>query len=277
MVSSNSDRDSVREDPGFYGSSAEEYERILVPRRLEAPARDLLAMVESATAGPILDVGTGTGVIPDLCAKEKRWSGLCVGIDPIMGMLNVARSKGHANLVVASMPGLPFPSCSFGAVVANFVLSHVDMIDESLEEMLRVIRAGGALGVSSWGNDQNAYGAVWIETVREFINQESLNWAARLAIPNEDTVEDVRALRDALRRSGLAQVHSQVKVYQKSETAIEFLQTRSTFVSSRIMASRLGPCRWRRFRDRVIERLLSNFSEPLEYTATVNFASGRKS
>ena len=43
------------------------------------------------------------------------------------------------------------------------------------------------------------------------------------------------------------------------------------------MASRLGPCRWRRFRDRVIERLLSNFSEPLEYTAAVNFASGRKS
>jgi SAM-dependent methyltransferase len=275
MVNLNSDRD--REDPGFYGSSAEEYERILVPRRLEAPARDLLAMVNSAPASPILDVGTGTGVIPDLCVKEKRWSGLCVGIDPIMGMLKVARSKGHANLVVASTPGLPFPSRCFGTVVASFVLSHVDLIDESLKDMLRVLRPGGTLAVSSWGRDENAYRAIWIEAVGEFIDQESLDREVRLAIPNEDTLEDPGALRGALGRSGLVEVRSQVKIYQKSETALEFFQTRSTLVSSRIMASRLGPPRWRQFRDRVIERLLSNFSEPLEYIATVNFASGRKS
>ena len=56
-------------DSGFYAAAAEEYERVLVPRRFEAPARDLLAMVDTATSSPMLDVGTGTGLILDLCSQ----------------------------------------------------------------------------------------------------------------------------------------------------------------------------------------------------------------
>ena len=63
LVDANDGSVTKSEDPGVYGAFAGEYERSLVPRRFEAPARDLLAMVEPKTAGPILDVGAGTGVI----------------------------------------------------------------------------------------------------------------------------------------------------------------------------------------------------------------------
>ena len=263
------------EDPGLYRAFAGEYERILVPRRFEAPARDLLAMVEPTTAGPILDVGTGTGVILDLCAQRAGRFGLCAGIDPSIGMLSIARSKGHPNLVIASTPGLPFPSSVFGAVIANFVLSHVDSIDDSVKDMVRVLKSGGWLAASSWGEADNVYRTVWFETVREFVDQESLDETVRGAVPNEDTLEVLGDLEQALRGSGLTEVRGHVETYQKSETAVEFVETRSSLVGSRIMTRRLGPQAWRRFRDRVLERL-SNFSGPLTYAITVNMSSGRK-
>lgn len=263
------------EDPGLYGAFAEGYERIMVPLRFEAPARDLLAMVEPTTAGPLLDVGTGTGVILDLCAQPGGRFGPPVGIDPSIGMLGIARSKGHPNLVTASTPGLPFPDSVFGVIVASFVLSHVESIDDSAKDMTRVLKSGGRLAASSWGDVQNVYKTVWLETVREFVDQESLHETAHHAVPNEESLEAPGVLEQVLRKSGLTEVRGQVKTYQKSETAVEFVEVRSSMVSSRIMAHRLGPRGWRRFRNCVLERL-SNLGEPLTYSISVNLSTGCK-
>ena len=111
--------------------------------------------------------------------------------------------------------------------------------------------------------------------MREFVDQESLDETAHEAVPNEDTLEVLGDLEYALRRSGLTEVRGHVETYQKSETAVEFVETRSSMVASRIMARRLGPRAWRQFRNCVLERL-SNFSETLTYSITVNMSSGCK-
>ena len=92
---------------------------------------------------------------------------------------------------------------------------------------------------------------------------------------DEESLETPGILEQVLRRSGLTEVRGQVKTYQKSETALEFVDVRSSMVTSRIMAHRLGPEAWLRFRNRVLERL-SNLGEPLTYSITVNLSTGCK-
>ncbi len=264
-------------DIALYGPIAQQYENVLVPSRFSSPALDLLKMIGPVEAKPILDVGTGTGVVLDHLAHSGYRLGPLIGIDPSAEMLGVARSKGHQRLAVAQSPGLPFGSGTYGLVVASFVLSHFDSLDESMADMVRVLAPHGTLGVSTWGDSDNCYREVWMETVGEFIDSNALDELVRAVLPHEAALENGEDLEAVLVRCGLVDVRIEVAKYDTTQNAADFIDTRSLMIPSRLMAKRLGADAWAAFKEQVRQRLTNELGEPFTYLATANLAVGRKS
>jgi ubiquinone/menaquinone biosynthesis C-methylase UbiE len=129
-------------------------------------------------SGPALDVGTGTG----LYLNELMRLGIeCVGIDASQAMLDEARKKLPASvrLICADVRKLPFSDKAFNLIIACRVLSHVDDLNATIQELGRVANTGCSLIVS----DVSAYhnytttriptteGDVHIETYKHTVDE----------------------------------------------------------------------------------------------------------
>jgi demethylmenaquinone methyltransferase / 2-methoxy-6-polyprenyl-1,4-benzoquinol methylase len=107
------------------------------------------------TARPIiLDVGCGTA---DLSLAFSKL-GPVIGCDFCHPMLRVGAHKivSRARHFPISLLGadalvLPFAASSFDIVVSAFVLRNLTDIDRGLQEMRRVLRPGGLLGILDFG------------------------------------------------------------------------------------------------------------------------------
>jgi ubiquinone/menaquinone biosynthesis C-methylase UbiE len=99
----------------------------------------------------VADVGTGTGfVAAGVAPRVKR----VIGIDNASAMLQVARenldSLGVSNAVlsVGDLASLPLADKSVDAAFANMVLHHAVDPTAMLEEMARIVRPGGTVGIT---------------------------------------------------------------------------------------------------------------------------------
>jgi ubiquinone/menaquinone biosynthesis C-methylase UbiE len=143
-------------------------ERRLEPEVMDTPgeARDYDAMDHSAVnrafaadffavwreRTPILDVGTGTALIPIEFFKNHSKTARIVGIDMAASMLAVARENVAAaraedviELRQADGKALPFADGEFGAVMSNSIVHHIPNPRPVLREAVRVTRPGGLL------------------------------------------------------------------------------------------------------------------------------------
>jgi len=102
----------------------------------------------------VLDVGGGTGTAAFLASHAMGRESTVVVVDSSFGMLRIARRKGLA-VVADTVPGGPFPDGMFDRVMANFVLSYVACNRTALSDMVRVLRPGGWLGLTTWGTDHS--------------------------------------------------------------------------------------------------------------------------
>jgi SAM-dependent methyltransferase len=125
----------------YYESRAAEYDQTTyeLARRGALTSRGLRrleAFVASLPAGPVLDVGCGTGWLTSLL------QGPVVALDASAAMLRHARRRlGGSLYVLCTSPPLPFPEDTFERVFASNFYSHLP--DEGLrrsflEEALRV-------------------------------------------------------------------------------------------------------------------------------------------
>jgi SAM-dependent methyltransferase len=89
----------------------------------------------------VLDLGAGTG---SASRAIEAAGGRVVAVDLEPAML-AFRHQTRPPAVVAEALALPFAPASFDAVVAAFVLNHVDDAAGVLRESARVLRADGAL------------------------------------------------------------------------------------------------------------------------------------
>ena len=94
--------------------------------------------------GQVLDLATGSGDL-GLAIARKVPEAEITGVDFCAEMLEVARSKGLTNTVVADALQLPFPAGSFDVVTVAFGLRNMADWSAALCEMRRVLRAGGHL------------------------------------------------------------------------------------------------------------------------------------
>jgi SAM-dependent methyltransferase len=118
---------------GFTAGADPEYVEQLLP----------LAARHLEGAGRVLDVGCGEGQVARLAASLPGVSGVS-GVDGSWLQLRTASQRGgEVAYARADAGALPFPSETFGAVVACLVFEHLTDGERAIGEVGRVLAAGG--------------------------------------------------------------------------------------------------------------------------------------
>jgi SAM-dependent methyltransferase len=96
----------------------------------------------------LLDVGTGPGVVARAAAARGA---RVTALDADPGMAEAAaRNVPGLDVRVAVLPDLPLNDAEFDAVTGNFVINATGDPPAALEELRRVLRAGGRLALTCW-------------------------------------------------------------------------------------------------------------------------------
>ncbi len=115
---------------------------------------ELLDAAGVAAGVTVLDVGTGPGTV---AAAAVARGALVTAVDAEPGMVELAAARvPGAEVRVAVLPELPFADGAFDAVVANFVVNHVEHPAAALAELRRVTRPGGRIAVTIWPGAPNS-------------------------------------------------------------------------------------------------------------------------
>ena len=105
----------------------------------------------------VLDVAAGTGSITRLLQMRAFE---VISLDQSHEMLDEAIEQG-ATGVSATAERLPFPDASFDGVTFGYLLRYVDSVPGCLQELVRVTRPGGAVGMVEFGRPAGFWRAAW--------------------------------------------------------------------------------------------------------------------
>ena len=153
----------------------------------------------------VLDIATGTAVIPLALAENGKVGTRLNGLDITPAMLFRAQEKitekklrSRISLVCASAMGLPYADSAFDRVVSGLATHHLD-INEMMGEIYRVLKIGGSLTLGDVGGAE-----YWkipgmklllrIFALVYYLIHENINraWTEAIAIANVFTTEDWR-------------------------------------------------------------------------------------
>jgi len=115
--------------------------------------------------GRILNVGCGTGGF-NLVAEES--GARAVGVDAdaeAIAICALKREKAGGAFVRAAAERLPFPAGTFDLVYCFSAIEHVESVEESVAEMVRVTRRGGLIYVhtpNAWSWYEGHYKLLWV-------------------------------------------------------------------------------------------------------------------
>lgn len=101
--------------------------------------------------GTVLDLGSGTGAAAPVLVDRR-----VVALDPVRQMLALSPMRHR---VVAVGEHLPFADGSFDGVFSAYVFRNVTSIPETLDEIARVLRPGGAAVIVDLGRPRSALAA----------------------------------------------------------------------------------------------------------------------
>jgi len=136
-------------------STADAYERYLVPSLFAPRAQRLVDLAAPRAAARVLDVACGTGIVARQVAARVGDRGAVVGVDLNHSMLQVAKVaaadvapsiRWHAGDAGA----LPFADGDFDVVLCQQGLQFFPDQAAALREMHRVLGSRGRMAVSVW-------------------------------------------------------------------------------------------------------------------------------
>jgi ubiquinone/menaquinone biosynthesis C-methylase UbiE len=259
-----------------YDAVADTYERVHAPRLAEIAA-DLVTMSAVAPGARVLDVGTGTGVGAAAAEQPAGREGLVVGVDVSMGMLLAGRgARPGLPLVAGSAIDLPFPDRTFDVVLGNLVVAHFTKYQTALFDMLRVLRAGGRLAISSWADKPDDLQKTWADLVESSVGAGLLEDARRQAVPWADRFADRTAIEETLIDAGLRHVRTERREYRFVYSLDEYVDGLSTWSTGRFVRSMLDQQEWRRFLERAYGTFAERFADPVNDFRDVWLAVGTK-
>lgn len=173
-----------------------------------------------ATAGPVLDLCTGTGDLALTYDREAHGALTIVGADFAHEMLVRAAQKAdkagasdRVKFVECDAQALPFADDTFQLVTVSFGLRNVTDPDKGLREMVRVTKPGGRVAVLEFSRPRNrVLGRLYLWYFRYLLplvgqliarNRES---AYRYLPASVLRFPDYEALADRMRAAGLTDV-----------------------------------------------------------------------
>jgi SAM-dependent methyltransferase len=136
-------------------STAEGYERLLVPAIFAPFAERLLELADPRSGARVLDVACGTGIVARRARAYVGSSGTIVGVDCNRDMLDVAEAtsgEGEPTIqwLEADVADLPLPDGSTDCVLCQQGLQFFPDREQAVREMLRVLAPGGRLAAGVW-------------------------------------------------------------------------------------------------------------------------------
>jgi ubiquinone/menaquinone biosynthesis C-methylase UbiE len=118
---------------------------------------NMINMTEFMPDDVILDVATGTGVIPRKLVGRGKTSGKIIGLDITLAMLQRAEEQikkvkkgAPIQLTCASAMGMPYRSDLFDVILCGLATHHLN-VPVVLAEMQRVLKSSGRLTIADVG------------------------------------------------------------------------------------------------------------------------------
>jgi ubiquinone/menaquinone biosynthesis C-methylase UbiE len=240
-------------------------------------ARDLLAVAGLEPGGSVLDVGTGTGALAGVASEIVGASGVVVGIDLSTSMLEVAaRTTPGVLFAAAEAIDLPMRDNTFGVVAGNFVLHHFPRPQTALFDMLRVLRRGGRIALSSWGRGEDDLEKTWRALVEEVVGPALARDAIQRSAPGRERFGDRAALEETLLDAGLRHIRTEAREYRVSFSIDDYVASRSVLATGRFLREMVGPDRFEAFLDRARAVYADRFADPVNDFRDVWLAVGMK-
>jgi SAM-dependent methyltransferase len=189
----------------------DEYERELWAGRATAYERGFArltahtagALLDAAGVGAgtrLLDVGTGPGVVAG-AAVARGAQVTAVDAEPSMAEA-AARNVPGLDVRVAVLPDLPLNDGEFDAVTGNFVINAVGDPAAALEELRRLLRAGGRLALTCWTDPRPPALAI----AAEAIEAAGVPWPGDVPVPPFGVYSSPGAFEALLAGTGFAEV-----------------------------------------------------------------------
>jgi ubiquinone/menaquinone biosynthesis C-methylase UbiE len=275
-----SGRGAARDDHDWrsYDLIAQDYARTLAPA-MAVPAGDLVDLVQVGPGARVLDLGTGSGVAARAAWAKAGGQGLVVGVDPSTEMLLAARREGGgSHYASATAIDLPFRDATFTHVVANFVIAHFPKYETALFDVLRVLRPGGRMGVTTWGpsDDRDEFRTAWRSVAEEYADAGILSDAIRRVVPWEELFSDRNKLKEVLHDAGLRDIWVEQRDYRFEMTVDDYLTGRETAATGRFLRQMLGEDMWGIFRRRTRQIFAERFPPRINDFREVILAVGHK-
>ena len=124
----------------------------VVGTTLQIVGEELCEALDLRAGQKVLDIAAGNGNVS--LAAARRWCDV-VASDYVPALLGHARERAAAERLSvqfreADAEALPFPDRSFDVVVSTFGVMFTADQERAAEEMIRVCRLGGKIGLANW-------------------------------------------------------------------------------------------------------------------------------
>jgi ubiquinone/menaquinone biosynthesis C-methylase UbiE len=150
----------------------------------------------------VLDVGAGTGA---LCRALRVAGAIPYAVDTSPDMLGLVGDAAKVS-VAGDMCALPFAACSFDAAVSGFAISHIDAPERALNEMRRVVRRGGRVIASVFGEAEARASKDVIDEVARDFGYRPPEWYVELKTRTEPKSNTPALLRGCAESAGLEDI-----------------------------------------------------------------------